>query len=141
MKLWLFPFLAISARAESRTFDLVVYGATAGGVTTAVSAAREGLKAALVDPSHHVGGMVAGGLSSSDKGEPEVIGGLSREFFERVGRHYHEPIEWAFEPHVAEQVFRGMLQEASVGTFFQSPTRENKQDTKQEENVPAVRTQ
>ncbi|HVW73072.1 MAG TPA: FAD-dependent oxidoreductase, partial [Rhizomicrobium sp.] len=44
----------------------------------------------------------------------EVIGGLSREFFQRVGKHYDEPIEWRFEPHVAEQVFREMLAQANV---------------------------
>ena len=36
--------LPASARtAEVRSYDLVVYGGTAGGVITAVSAAREGL--------------------------------------------------------------------------------------------------
>src|ERR1700734_1648690 len=81
-------FLPAEIYAENpQSFDLVVYGATASGVATAVSAAREGLHVVLVDPSHHVGGMVAGGLSHSDIGKQEVIGGLSREFFERVGQH------------------------------------------------------
>ena len=110
--------------AEVKTFDLVVYGATACGVMTAVAASREGLRVALVDPGHHVGGMVAGGLSSSDVGNPNVIGGLSREFFERVGQHYAEPIEWHFEPHVAEAVFNQFLQESKVTTIFDQRLRE-----------------
>jgi hypothetical protein len=94
---------------DVKSFDLVVYGATACGVMTAVAASREGLHVALVDPGHHVGGMVAGGLSSSDVGNQAVTGGLSREFFEKVGQHYNEPIEWQFEPHVAGAVFSEFL--------------------------------
>lgn len=33
------------------SYDVVVYGGTAGGVITAVSAARMGLKTALLDPA------------------------------------------------------------------------------------------
>ena len=111
--------------AQTRQFDLVVYGATASGIATAVAGSREGLRVALVDPGHHLGGMVAGGLSRSDHGDKAVIGGISREFFERVGKHYDEPIEWYFEPHVAEQVFREMLQEAHVEFFRDSRIKES----------------
>ena len=103
-----------SARAEVRNFDVVVYGATASGVAAAVSASRQGMHVVLISVDGHVGGMVSGGLSETDKGREEVIGGLSREFFERAGKHYGEPIEWRFEPHIAEQVFRDMLAEAHV---------------------------
>lgn len=102
------------ARAETRSFDVVVYGATAGGVAAAVSASRQGMQVVLVSVDGHVGGMVSGGLSETDKGREEVIGGLAREFFARAGKHYGEPIEWRFEPHVAEQVFHDMLAEAHV---------------------------
>src|SRR5215216_3440778 len=48
------------AKVQARPpFDLVVYGGTAGGVITAVAAAREGLKVALVSPDRHLGGMVS----------------------------------------------------------------------------------
>lgn len=69
------------ARAEIRQFDVVVYGATASGVASAVSASRQGMRVVLVGVDDHVGGMVSGGLSATDKGKEEVIGGLSREFF------------------------------------------------------------
>jgi len=121
-----------------QTFDLVVYGATASGVATSVAASREGLKVALVDPGHHVGGMVAGGLSSSDMGKQEVIGGISREFFERVGQQYSEPIEWHFEPHVAEQVFKDLLREAKVTTIFEKRLREKTGITKKGGNIASI---
>jgi hypothetical protein len=91
-----------------KSFDLVVYAATDCGVMTVVAASRQGLHVALVDPGHDVGGMVAG-LSSSDVGNQAVIGGLSREFFEKAGQHYNEPIEWHFEPYVAEAMFSEFL--------------------------------
>jgi flavin-dependent dehydrogenase len=40
-------------------FDVLVYGATSGGVAAAVAAARAGATVALVDPTDHVGDMVA----------------------------------------------------------------------------------
>ena len=110
--------------APPRSHDLVVYGATAGGVITAVSAAREGLTVALLEPGDHVGGMVSGGLGATDFGRKEVIGGLSLEFFLRVGRRYGQPVGWYFEPHVAEEVFREMLSEAGVPLFLRHRLRE-----------------
>jgi hypothetical protein len=107
------------AVAGQTAYDLVVYGGTAGGVMTAVAAARQGLSVVLVNPKAHVGGMVAGGLSGTDVGKREVIGGLSLEFYFRAGRvyqvqrHYAE-IAWKPEPKVAESIFREMLREARV---------------------------
>lgn len=97
------------------SFDLVVYGATASGVMAAVSAADEGMRVALIEPTSHVGGMLSGGLSNSDvDNQKELIGGLSRSFFVSAGAHYGQPVAWAFEPHVARQILDGMLQSAHV---------------------------
>src|SRR5205823_7258738 len=72
-----FPVLlacVLPAFAQER-YDLVVYGGTAGGIITAVSGAREGLKVALLEASAHLCGMATGGLSRTDFGKKEVIGG------------------------------------------------------------------
>ena len=117
------PYLApkagspVQPSAAPQDFDVVVYGGTAGGVITAVSAAREGLKVALLEPGGHLGGMVSGGLGWTDYGKKEVIGGYALEFFERVGKKYGRPIEWHFEPHVAEAVFNDLVKEAGVTVF------------------------
>jgi hypothetical protein len=116
--------LSASVPAQVQTFDVVVYGGTAGGVVTAVSAAREGLKVALLEPRDHLGGMVSGGLGWTDYGRKEVIGGYSLEFFERAGRKYGTPIQWHLEPHVAEEVFRGLVREAGVQVFYRHRLRE-----------------
>src|SRR5689334_6162521 len=105
--------------AAPQKFDVVVYGGTAGGAIAAVSAAREGLKTALLEPGTHIGGMVSGGLGWTDFGKKEVIGGIALEFYARIGQHYgmrrygHD-VAWMHEPHVAETVFREMLKQAGV---------------------------
>jgi hypothetical protein len=56
---------SVSGQGKRESFDLVVYGGTAGGVMTAVAGAREGLQVAIVEPSRHLGGMLT---------KPDVIG-------------------------------------------------------------------
>ena len=118
--------LAAQAAPARTTFDVVVYGGTAGGVITAVAAAREGLRVALIGPDHHLGGMVSGGLGWTDYGRKEVIGGYSLEFFERVGKKYGRDIEWHFEPHVAEAVFDDLVKEAGVTVVLDQRLREKR---------------
>ncbi len=112
-------------------FDVVVYGGTAGGVMTAVAAAREGLNVALIEPGRHLGGMVSGGLGWTDYGRKEVIGGYSLEFFNRVGLKYGRDIEWHFEPHVAEAVFNELIKLTGVRVFLQHRLREKNGVTKE----------
>lgn len=97
--------------------DLCIYGGVSGGVIAAIDAARRGLRVALLEPGNHFGGMTAGGLGMTDVGNKHVIGGLSREFYRRVGTRYGVPEEWRFEPHVAEAVFAGWLADEGVLTF------------------------
>jgi hypothetical protein len=111
--------LPLSAAAANEAFDVVVYGGTAGGVIAAVSAAREGLRTALLEPTGHVGGMVSGGLGYTDIGVKQVIGGFAYEFYFRMGQHYQvhrysNDVAWYHEPRVAEQIFREMLSGANV---------------------------
>jgi hypothetical protein len=106
--------LAGCAAQPVRQYDVVVYGGTAGGAIAAIAAANQGMHVALIEPGRHIGGMVSGGLGATDFGRKEAIGGMSREFFQRVGKHYGHPLDWYFEPHVAEAVFNDWLKEAKV---------------------------
>jgi len=107
---------------KARAADIVVYSTTAGGVTASVAAARQGATVVLVEPGHHVGGMLSGGLGHSDVGgQPQIIGGLAREVYERMARRYGSPDAskaFDFEPHVAEETLREMLREAGVRVVF-----------------------
>ncbi|HVW86391.1 MAG TPA: FAD-dependent oxidoreductase, partial [Bryobacteraceae bacterium] len=122
--------LTLPLAAATHSFDVVVYGGTAGGAIAAVSAAREGLKTALVEPANHIGGMVSSGLGFTDFGKKEVIGGYAYEFYSRIGKHYEmnrygNPVSWYHEPHVAEEVFRDMLSTAGVQLFERAKLKEH----------------
>ena len=67
-------------------FDVVIYGGTSAGVIAAVQARRLGKTAVIVGPDFHLGGLSSGGLGFTDTGNKAVIGGLSREFYQRVWR-------------------------------------------------------
>ncbi len=115
-----FLLLTPIAFGQARQFDIVVYGGTAGGVMTAVAAAREGLAVAVLEPGKHLGGMVTGGLSRTDFGKKEVIGGIALEFYKRAGKKYGREIEWMPEPRVAEAILNEMILEARTITVFLS---------------------
>lgn len=109
--------LALGA-GETVQCDVLVYGGTAGGVAAAVQAAREGKKTVLLEFGNHLGGMTSGGLGQTDIGNKAAIGGISREFYQRVGRHYGKEEAWTFEPHVAEDILFAMVNEAKVAVYL-----------------------
>lgn len=126
--------------------DLIVYGGTAGGVITAVSAAREGLSVTLLEPGSHLGGMATGGLSRTDFGKKDVIGGYPLEFYWRVGQKYDmarfgQGIAWYYEPHVGEQVFDEMLREAKVQVLLHKRLREKGGVSKEGTRLISVTTE
>ena len=129
--------------AQTQSFDLVVYGGTAGGVVTAISGARQGLKVALLEPRRHLGGMVSGGLSRTDVGRREVIGGYALEFYFRAGKVYDmaqhlQDIAWLPEPKVAEAIFRDWLREAGVTVLLEHRLREKDGVRKEGGRVGAI---
>jgi choline dehydrogenase-like flavoprotein len=125
--------LAAPAAAQERQFDVVVYGGTSAGAAAAVQAARMGKSVVVIEPSRHIGGLTSGGLGWTDSGNKAVIGGISREFYQRIKKHYDQPSAWkyekpeqydryrrdedamwTFEPHVAEKVYREWLAEHKI---------------------------
>jgi hypothetical protein len=121
--------LCAATAAAQQSYDLVVYGGTAAGVATAVSGARQGLKTVLLEPRNHIGGMISGGLSGTDVGKREAIGGMALEFYFRAGRHYQlarhlQELAWMPEPGVAESLMREMLKEAGVTLLERHRLRE-----------------
>lgn len=138
--------VSFAPAASAQTYDLVVYGGTAGGVITAVSAAREGLNVALLEPGKHLGGMATGGLSRTDFGKKEVVGGYALEFYWRVGQKYDlsryaQSLGWYYEPHIGEQVFAEMLREAKVTFSFNTRLREGSGVTKNGAAIQSITTE
>src|SRR4051794_14778034 len=136
-----FLFLSsATARAAEDRWDVIVYGGTSAGVIAAVQAKKMGKSVVVVCPDKHLGGLSSGGLGWTDTGNKAVIGGLSREFYHRVWKHYDQPgawkwhkqadygnkgqgtpaidgsqrTMWIFEPHVAEQVFEDFIKEYGI---------------------------
>ena len=137
--------LACAASAATHDYDLVVYGASAGGMATAVAGARHGLKTVLLEPRQHVGGMATGGLSRTDTGVREVIGGLALEFYYRVGneydiRRFKNPVAWFYEPKVGERVMRNMLSEEGVTVLFNHRLAEKNGVTKSGKRIIEIAT-
>lgn len=94
--------------------DLCIYTANAAGVVAAVEASRRNLRVVLLNPAEQVGGLTTGGLGSTDVGNRDAVGGLSREFYRQLGTHYGTDEQWLFEPHVAEQTLERWLKEAGI---------------------------
>lgn len=133
-------FAALAAETTTDRAQVVVYGDTSGGVAAAVQAARMGKETVLISPVGHLGGMTSSGLGWTDIGRSAILGGIAREFYHRVYLSYQDESAWkwekraefknegqgapalddktqlamTFEPHVAEAVFDGLLEEAGV---------------------------
>lgn len=95
--------------------DVCIYGATSAGVIAAYTAKKEGKSVLLIEPTHRIGGLSAGGLGMTDIGKVSIIQGLSLDFYKRVGKEYgqQEPA-FKFEPKVALKVYNDYLHEANV---------------------------
>jgi hypothetical protein len=110
------------AKTQIQT-DIVILGATPGGITAAISAARTGHTVTLVEYHNTIGGMMASGLGKSDIEDRDMIQGIFKEFVDRVYEYYvreygkdHENVKlckdgYYYEPSVAEMIFEKMLQE------------------------------
>ncbi|UCD49106.1 MAG: FAD-dependent oxidoreductase [Phycisphaerales bacterium] len=124
----------------SHAADVIVYGGTSAGVSAAMQAVQMGKSVIIVCPETHLGGLSAGGLGWTDTGRKEVIGGLARQFYHRIWKHYQnddawrwqkrseygnrgqgtaaidgaERTMWIFEPHVAEQAFEDFIAEGDI---------------------------
>lgn len=127
---------------DSNSFkaDLIIYGGTSAGISAAVQAKKMGKSVFVVSPDKHLGGLSSGGLGYTDTGNKSVIGGLSREFYQRVYNIYQKEeawkwqakseygnrgqgtmamdgdlrTMWIFEPHVAEQVFEDFISDYKI---------------------------
>ncbi|WP_243286950.1 FAD-dependent oxidoreductase [Geothrix terrae] len=119
--------------------DLVVYGGTPAGISAAVTARRMGASVLLIEPHRWVGGMMTNGLGNTDASGVSVIGGVAREFLQRMLAYYQSPDAWPlqapttfrsgawgvdgtmryFEPHAARAIFEKMLLEAGVEVALQ----------------------
>lgn len=126
-----------------RKADVIIYGGNSAAVIAAVQVKKMGKSVIVVSPDRHLGGLSSGGLGFTDTGNKEVIGGLSREFYQRLYQYYQDSSAWKwqkkeeygnkgqgtpaldganrtmwiFEPHAAEQVFEDLVKEYKLEIY------------------------
>jgi hypothetical protein len=101
------------------SYDLVIVGASPGGIMAAQIAARAGVKVCVIENLLHVGGMLGpGGLGVTDSLRYASMGGLTAKYFRDVAAYYNHPqgaaALYAWEPHVAEIIFGSYLDSANI---------------------------
>ncbi|MEJ7769793.1 MAG: FAD-dependent oxidoreductase [Chitinophagaceae bacterium] len=116
-----------SPKANTYTVDVCIYGGTAGGVIAAYTAKKYGKSVILIEPGKMLGGMTTGGLGQTDIGNKQAITGLSRQFYQKVGKKYGVDEQWTFEPHVAQEVLDEYIKLGNIEVLFEKQvTKVNK---------------
>ncbi|MDR2347682.1 MAG: FAD-dependent oxidoreductase [Bifidobacteriaceae bacterium] len=96
--------------------DLVVYAATAAGVTAAEAAASAAADVLVLEPGRHIGGMTSGGLGHTDLGDPRALAGAAVRFRRAVADFYGVPVGTYAgpEPRAAEAILTDWLDRAGA---------------------------
>jgi len=149
------------------TAEVIVYGGTSAGVAAALQVARMGRDVVLVSPDALLGGMTTAGLGYTDVGRREVVGGLAREFYRRLGAHYRgdgawrqqrredfvfrvqhggaarpgdDGAVWVFEPSAAQTVLDALVAEASLRVIYGALDRAPREATVGAERARGARS-
>ncbi len=89
-----FVFLVASTSracsAEAERCELLVYGATPGGIAAALAAADDGSQVILIEPTSRIGGLITCGLSHTDFHSFEGLTGSYLQFAQLIERHYRQ---------------------------------------------------
>lgn len=162
----LFCSLVTGLFANSPQYDICIYGESASGVIAAIQGARMGKKVVLVSKNNHVGGLVTSGLTATDMNRNDLIGGITKEFYNKIYSYYLQPevwrnqdresfmistlkrtyrgknderqIQWVYESSVAERIMLDMLKTAGVEILFNHRLDLNKNVQKEENIIKSI---
>lgn len=116
--LLLITFISFGFKSESqKSYDIVVYGGTSAGITAAIQSSRMGKTVLIIEPSFRIGGLTTGGLGSTDIGNKQAIGGISREFYQNIKTYYTDPKNWNWQKPEEYQQIINSKEENSMWTF------------------------
>jgi hypothetical protein len=133
--------MPLTAAPETRRHDVVIYGGTSAGIAAAVQVRRMGGRVVVIEPSSRIGGLTTGGLGQTDIGNKAAIGGVAREFYQRVCSYYNDPKHWTWQ---TRDSYRsgGQSQtgdtEDAMWTFEPSAALSIMQDLVREYRIPVV---
>ncbi len=130
---------SIVRATDATTYDVVIYGGTSAGIAAAVQVKRMGGSVIVIEPTQRIGGLTTGGLGQTDIGNKAAIGGIAREFYERVQKYYQQPEHWKWQ---RREDYRGGGQsrtgetEQTMWTFEPSAALSIMQDLVREYDIP-----
>jgi len=122
----------------SSNYDIVIYGGSSAGVAAAIQSSRMGKSVVLIEPSEHLGGLTTGGLGATDIGNKQAIGGISREFYRNIKKHYDDPSSWTRqtrEEYFADRSGRSQQGEDAMWTFEPSAAKKVYSQMMEQENI------
>jgi hypothetical protein len=108
-------FVAVAA-ARAQSVDVVIYGATPGGIAAALAAAKSGHSVLLVEPSIRIGGMTTNGLSHPDFRAFEAITGTYLDLTRRTTAYYTQ--HYGADSQQVKDTFRGTHAEPKVNLLL-----------------------
>ena len=112
-----------ASRHSRSSYDIIIAGGGTGGISAAIQAARMGASVLVVEPSTWIGGQAtAAGVSTMDDMSRQKSG-IYLEFINRIksyydsrgksmGTCYWDSRSIAFEPHIGQEAFVSMVNEA-----------------------------
>ena len=134
------PFSSARA-ADDESYDVVIYGGTSAGIAAAVQVKRMGGSVVVVESGRRIGGLTTGGLGQTDIGNKAAIGGIAREFYQRVRKYYEQPQNWKWqgreEYRDSGQTKTGSTEQA-MWTFEPSAALSIMQDLVREYDIPVM---
>jgi hypothetical protein len=113
-RLFLLCLALTVARAQSA--DVVIYGATPGGIAAAIAAAKGGHTVLLVEPTIRIGGMTTNGLSHPDFRAFEAITGAYADLVDRTLAYYRKT--YGENSQQVKDTFRGTHAEPKVNLLL-----------------------
>ena len=120
----IFTSTAASRNSHPKSsYDIIIAGGGTGGISAAIQAARMGASVLVIEPSTWIGGQAtAAGVSTMDDMSRQKSG-IYEEFINRIksyydsrgksmGTCYWDSRTLAFEPHIGQEAFISMINEA-----------------------------
>lgn len=106
--------LVVSCGLHATNYQICIYGGSSAGIVAAYSAAQMGKNVLIIEPSGHWGGLTTGGLGYTDIGNKQVVTGLAKQFYRKLGKHYGSLEQWVFEPSIASGILLEYLKHPRI---------------------------
>lgn len=116
--------------ANTPQYDICIYGESASGVIAAIQGARMGKKVVLISKNDHVGGLVTSGLTATDMNRNDLIGGITKEFYNKIYNYYLPTEVWTTKTgnhswfRTLKRTYRGKNDERQIQWVYESSVAE-----------------